>query len=127
MLYSYTRILAAFTRRSVSERVSHIFRSILSQSFIICIAETISALQAFRKRHADAVRVNHAQTSQPTTVDFAHYRSVLKNQAIIDEAGKLLKDFKPMSYDVSSYVKVIETFEVKAVSVGPGATSRYRY
>lgn len=88
-------------------------------------AETISALQAFRKRHADAVRVNHAQTTQLTTVDFAHYRSVLKNQAIVDEAEKLLKDFKPLSYDVSSYVKVIETFEAKAVSAG--TTSMYNY
>jgi len=92
-------------------------------------AETISALQAFRKRHSDAVRVNHVQTTQPTTVDFAHYRSVLKNQAIVDEAEKLLKDFKPMSYDASSYVKAIETFEAKAVSVGQclGATSMYSY
>jgi hypothetical protein len=80
-----------------------------------CNPETISALQAFRKRHSDAVRVQHAQSSQPTTVDFVHYRSVLKNTAIVDEAEKLLKTFKPVSYDVNAHVKAIETFEAKAV------------
>ncbi len=84
--------------------------------FTVCSnVETISALQAFRKRHADAVRVNYVQATQPTTIDFAHYRSVLKNQAIVDEAEKLLKGFKPVTYDVNAHIKAIETFEVKAV------------
>jgi hypothetical protein len=48
-------------------------------------------------------------------VDFAHYRSVLKNKAIVDEAEKLLKDFKPVTYDVNAHVNAIGTFEVKAV------------
>ncbi|KAF9535067.1 ATP synthase d subunit [Crepidotus variabilis] len=78
--------------------------------------ETISSLQAFRKRHADAVRISTNQSTQPTTVDFAHYRSVLKNQAVIDEAEKLVKDFKPVTYDVNAHVKAIETFEAKAVA-----------
>jgi F-type H+-transporting ATPase subunit d len=59
--------------------------------------------------------VRHAQSSQPTTVDFAHYRNTLKNTAIVDEAEKLLKDFKPVTYDVNAHVKAIETFEAKAV------------
>ncbi|KAJ2930221.1 hypothetical protein H1R20_g6852, partial [Candolleomyces eurysporus] len=78
--------------------------------------ETIAAVQAFRKRHADAQRLSNQYGSQPTTVDFAHYRSVLKNKAIVDEAEKLLKDFKPVTYDVSSTVKAIEAFEAKAVA-----------
>lgn len=73
-------------------------------------------MQAFRKRHADAQRLNAQYTSQPTTVDFAHYRSVLKNKAIVDEAEKLLKDFKPVTYDVNAQVKAIEAFEAQAVS-----------
>ncbi|KAJ2916487.1 hypothetical protein MD484_g3909, partial [Candolleomyces efflorescens] len=77
--------------------------------------ETIAAVQAFRKRHADAQRLSNQYSSQPTTVDFAHYRSVLKNKAIVDEAEKLLKDFKPVTYDVSSTIKAIEAFEAKAV------------
>jgi len=78
--------------------------------------ETVAALQAFRKRHADAQRIHGQLTSQPTTVDFSYYRSTLKNQNIINEAEKLLKDFKPVTYDVNAHVKAIEAFEEKAVS-----------
>jgi hypothetical protein len=48
-------------------------------------------------------------------VDLAHYRSVLKNKAVVDEAEKLLREFKPVTYDVNTHVKAIETFEAKAV------------
>ncbi|THV05356.1 ATP synthase d subunit [Dendrothele bispora CBS 962.96] len=78
--------------------------------------ETISALQAFRKRHSDAQLANGQYSQQPTTVDFAHYRSVLKNKAVVDELEKAFKDFKPVTYDVDSHVKAIESFESKAVS-----------
>ena len=50
-------------------------------------------------------------------MDIPHYRSVLKNKAIVDEADKIMKDFKPITYDVSSHLKAIETFKAKAVSV----------
>ncbi|KAL4241530.1 ATP synthase subunit d, mitochondrial [Abortiporus biennis] len=78
--------------------------------------ETVAALQAFRKRHMDAQRIQSTLASQPTTVDLEYYRSVLKNKAIVDEAEKLLKEFKPVTYDVSSHIKAIETFEAKAVA-----------
>jgi hypothetical protein len=78
-------------------------------------AETVAALQAFRKRHSDAQRISGQLNAQPTTVDVAHYRSVLKNKAIVDEAEKILRDFKPVTYDVDTHVKAIETFETKAV------------
>ncbi|KDR83516.1 hypothetical protein GALMADRAFT_235706 [Galerina marginata CBS 339.88] len=78
--------------------------------------ETISALQAFRKRHMEAQRLNHVYSNQPSSVSFDHYRSVLKNQAIVDEAEKTLKEFKPVTYDVNAHVKAIETFETKAVA-----------
>ncbi|KIK42983.1 hypothetical protein CY34DRAFT_741434 [Suillus luteus UH-Slu-Lm8-n1] len=77
--------------------------------------DTIAALQAFRKRHGDAQRVQSQYASQPTTVDLAHYRSVLKNKAIVDEAEKLLKEFKVVTYDATAHIKAIETFEAKAV------------
>ena len=63
----------------------------------------------------DAQRIHAQAAAAPTTVDLAHYRSVLKNKAIVDEAEKLLNDFKPVSYDVSAQIKAIETFESKAV------------
>ena len=50
------------------------------------------------------------------TVDFAHYRFTLKNQTIVDETEKILKD---VTYDVNTHVKPIETFEAKVVSFFP--------
>ena len=41
----------------------------------------------------------------------------MKNKAIVDEAEKILKDFKPVTYDVGAHLKAIEAFEVKAVSI----------
>ena len=81
------------------------------------LAETVATLQAFRKRHSEAQRISGQLNAQPTTVDLAHYRAVLKNKAIVDEAEKTLRDFKPVTYDVGTHVKAIETFETKAVSV----------
>ncbi|KAJ3554798.1 hypothetical protein NM688_g2921 [Phlebia brevispora] len=78
--------------------------------------ETVAALQAFRKRHGDAQRVHAQLNAQPSSVDFAYYRSILKNKAVVDEAEKLVKDFKPVTYDVSGHIKAIEAFEVKAVA-----------
>ncbi|KAF9036057.1 mitochondrial ATP synthase [Hymenopellis radicata] len=78
--------------------------------------ETIASLQAFRKRHGEAQRLNAQYASQPTTVDFAHYRSILKNTAVIDDAEKALKDFKPVTYDVGAHIKAIESFEAKALA-----------
>ncbi len=51
----------------------------------------------------------------PTTVDFAQYRSTLKNQAVVDEIERRFKAFKPVTYDVSRQIKAIEAFEVEAV------------
>ena len=80
-------------------------------------SETVAALQAFRKRHADAQRIHAHLSSQPATVDLSHYRSTLKNKAIVDDAEKLLNEFKPVTYDVNAHLKAIETFEVKAVGL----------
>ena len=86
---------------------------------MLASTETVAALQAFRKRHGDAQRVHGQLAAQPSTVDLAYYRSVLKNKAIVDEAEKIIKDFKPVTYDVSGHLKAIEAFEVKAVSSVP--------
>ena len=82
-------------------------------------SETVATLQAFRKRHSDAQRISGQLNAQPTTVDLAHYRSVLKNKGIVVEAEKILREFKPVTYDVSTHVKAIETFETKAVRFLP--------
>ncbi|KAI0733451.1 ATP synthase d subunit [Fomitopsis betulina] len=86
--------------------------------------ETVASLQAFRKRHADAQRIHAQAAAASTTVDLADYRSVLKNKAIVDEAEKLLGGFKPVTYDVSTQIKAIETFEAKAVAKAKETTEK---
>jgi hypothetical protein len=54
-------------------------------------------------------------SEQPQKVDFAHYRSILKNTAIVDEIEKHFSTFKPATYDVARQIKAIEAFETQAV------------
>jgi F-type H+-transporting ATPase subunit d len=77
--------------------------------------QTAASLQAFKKRSEDARRRVQALSEQPQTVDFSHYRSVLKNQAVVDEIEKYFSTFKPATYDVSRQIKAIEAFEAQAV------------
>ncbi|KAG5997994.1 ATP synthase d subunit [Claviceps spartinae] len=77
--------------------------------------QTVASLQAFKKRNEDARRKLQQLQEQPTTVDFAAYRSSLKNQAIVNEIEKRFTAFKPATYDVSRQIKAIEAFEVEAV------------
>jgi len=77
--------------------------------------KTTSALTSFRKRNVDAhTKLNALKTSR-TEVDFAYYRGILKNSAVIDQIEKAAKEFKPVTYDVSSILKGIESFESEAV------------
>ncbi|OCK82161.1 ATP synthase D chain, mitochondrial [Lepidopterella palustris CBS 459.81] len=76
---------------------------------------TANALSAFKKRNDDARRKLALLAEQPQTVDFAHYRSVLKNTAVIDEIEKSFNSFKPATYDVGRQIKAIEAFEAQAI------------
>ncbi|KAE8349115.1 ATP synthase D chain, mitochondrial [Aspergillus coremiiformis] len=77
--------------------------------------QTAASLQAFKKRNDDARRKVQLLSEQPQTIDFAHYRKVLKNQAIIDQIENQFKTFKPATYDVSRQLKAIDAFEAQAV------------
>ncbi|KAF1949221.1 NAC-domain-containing protein [Byssothecium circinans] len=77
--------------------------------------QTAAALQAFKKRNDDARRKVTLLQEQPQTVNFAQYRSVLKNTAIVDEIEKSFNAFKPQTYDVNRQIKAIEAFEAQAV------------
>ena len=83
-----------------------------------CSTETLAALSAFRKRATDAAVQNSLllEAKKSGAVDFAHYRSVLKNTAVIDEIENSLKSFKPVASDAQADIKAIEAFEAKAVS-----------
>lgn len=77
--------------------------------------QTVSSLQAFKKRNDDARRKLQQLSEQQTTVDFSQYRSTLKNQAVVDEIEKRFKAFKPVTYDVGRQLKAIDAFEAEAV------------
>jgi len=78
--------------------------------------ETVASLQAFRKRHTEAQRIHSQYATQATSVNIEHYRSVLKNQAVVDEAERILREFKPATYDVNEHIRAIEAFESKAIA-----------
>lgn len=75
----------------------------------------MASLQAFKKRNDDVRRKVQLLSDLPTQIDFAHYRSVLKNQAIVDEIEKRFTAFKPATYDLNRQLKAIEAFEVEAI------------
>ncbi|KZF20798.1 putative ATP synthase subunit D, mitochondrial [Xylona heveae TC161] len=77
--------------------------------------QTATALQSFKKRNDDARRKVQTLSEQPQTVDFAKYRSLLKNQAVVDEIENHFKSFQPVTYDVSRQIKAIEAFEAQAI------------
>lgn len=77
--------------------------------------QTVASLQAFKKRNEDARRRVQLLSEQPQKVDFSHYRSILKNTAVVDEIEKYFSTFKPATYDVARQIKAIETFETQAI------------
>ncbi|KAI9823462.1 MAG: ATP synthase d subunit [Thelocarpon impressellum] len=77
--------------------------------------QTAASLQAFKKRNDDARRRVALLSDQPQQVDFQHYRSILKNQAVIDEIESQAKSHKPATYDVGRQIKAIEAFETQAI------------
>ncbi|OBA21394.1 mitochondrial ATP synthase [Metschnikowia bicuspidata var. bicuspidata NRRL YB-4993] len=76
---------------------------------------TASSLTAFKKRNDEAKKEHLALAEKSTQVDFAYYKSVLKNQAVVAEVEKAVSGFKPVTYDVSKTLKTIDIFEQKAV------------
>lgn len=76
---------------------------------------TAASLNAFKKRYDDAKKTNIALKEHTADVDFAHYKSVLKNAKVISEVEAAVKAYKPVTYDVSKNLKNIEIFEQKAV------------
>ena len=77
--------------------------------------QTATALANFKKRNDDAKRKIQILSDAPQSIDFQHYRSILKNQSVIDEIENHFKTFKPATYDVSRQIKAIEAFETEAV------------
>lgn len=77
--------------------------------------ETVAALQAFRKRNDEARRVVSALKEQKTDINFEHYRKILKNKSIVNEAENALRAFEPAKIDLTTQMRAVETIEAKAV------------
>ncbi|EPY51630.1 F0-ATPase subunit D [Schizosaccharomyces cryophilus OY26] len=78
-------------------------------------ASTASAVANFRSRHAQAAGRLGTLKEQATTVDFAFYRQVLRNQEIVNRIESSMKSFKPVKINLASQLKAIDAFEGKAV------------
>jgi F-type H+-transporting ATPase subunit d len=87
-------------------------------------AETITELQAFRARHSNASNKNAAIKASIPALDLSAYKAVLKDQRAIDVAEKTLSSFKPVTYDVSKWNAVVESFEGKAVAAAKETVSK---
>ncbi|CAK4031479.1 ATP synthase D chain, mitochondrial [Lecanosticta acicola] len=76
---------------------------------------TANALSNFKARNDAARRKVQQLSEQPQTVDFSHYKQILKNQDIVNDLEKQFKSFQPKKYDVQRQIKAIEAFEAQAV------------
>lgn len=78
--------------------------------------KTATQLSSFKKRNDEARRKLFELQSQPTTVDFEHYRSTLKNTEVVEKIEKFFKSYKPVTVNVSKQLSTIEAFESQALS-----------
>ncbi|AQZ16434.1 ATP7 (YKL016C) [Zygosaccharomyces parabailii] len=78
--------------------------------------KTAAELSSFKKRNDEARRVLFELKSQPVDVDFSHYRSILKNTAVVDKIEQSVKAFQPATVDTSKQLSTIDAFESQALS-----------
>ncbi|SCU95742.1 LAMI_0F03576g1_1 [Lachancea mirantina] len=77
--------------------------------------KTATQLTSFKKRNDEVRRKLFELQSQSTEVDFAHYRSVLKNSDVVNQIETHFKSYKPVTVDVSKQLSTIEAFESQAL------------
>ncbi|AAS51131.1 ACL097Cp [Eremothecium gossypii ATCC 10895] len=77
--------------------------------------KTAAQLTQFKKRNDEARRRLFELESQPAEVDFAHYRAVLKNTAVVDQIEASCRAYRPVTVDVSKQISSLEAFEAQAV------------
>ncbi|KAG7809204.1 hypothetical protein KL921_003201 [Ogataea angusta] len=77
--------------------------------------QTAAALTSFKKRNDEAKRVLFELKQQPSSVDFAFYKSTLKNSAIVDKIQSDVAKFTPSKANLSKQLNLIESFEAKAL------------
>lgn len=76
---------------------------------------TVQQLSSFKKRNDEARHnlLELQQVNQP--VDFDYYRSVLKNQQVVDDIQKLYKSYKPVVINSKEQIDIINNFEKHAI------------
>ncbi|ODV97690.1 hypothetical protein PACTADRAFT_47559 [Pachysolen tannophilus NRRL Y-2460] len=77
--------------------------------------QTASALTSFKKRNDEARRILYELKEESTEVAFDHYKSVLKNQDIVNKIEKDFKSFTPIKANLTKQLNLIESFESKAI------------
>ncbi|KAJ9096362.1 hypothetical protein QFC21_005183 [Naganishia friedmannii] len=86
--------------------------------------ETLTELGAFRARHAAAAAKNASLKASIPEVDLARYKSILKDQRAVEQAQKVLSEFKPVSYDVAKFTSAIDAFEGRAVEAAKATVNK---
>ncbi|GMM28172.1 F1F0 ATP synthase subunit D [Martiniozyma asiatica (nom. inval.)] len=86
--------------------------------------QTATELTAFKKRNDEAKKVLFNLKQQSTEVDFATFSSKLKNGEIVSKIQKDLSSFKASQVDLSKQLKVIESFEAKAIENAKATESK---
>lgn len=78
--------------------------------------KTAAELSSFKKRNDEARRQLQELQQQPAAVDFSHYRSVLKNSAVIDQLESYCQGYKPVTVDAGKQVATIAAFQEHAMA-----------
>ncbi|KAJ3294499.1 ATP synthase d subunit [Borealophlyctis nickersoniae] len=86
--------------------------------------ETVAAINAFRRRHMDLTKTVADLKEANTSIDFEHYRRILKNQKVVAEAEKAFKSFTPATYDLAEQLRIIKEQESKAVSAAEATAQK---
>lgn len=75
--------------------------------------KTATQLSGFKKRNDEARRrvLELEQQKKQTQVDFAHYKSVLQNNAVVDEIQGHVRSYKPVVADIAKQLESLKAFE----------------
>eukprot|EP00842_Homolaphlyctis_polyrhiza_P003864 jgi/Hompol1/4479/HPOL_003674-RA len=88
--------------------------------------DTVAAVNAFRRRHGELAKVVADLKEHQVAIDFARYRSTLKNQKVVDEAEKAFKSFKPATYDLAEQLRIIKEKETLAVAAAQKTATKIK-
>ncbi|KAI8826559.1 uncharacterized protein EV422DRAFT_490627 [Fimicolochytrium jonesii] len=78
--------------------------------------DTLAAVNAFRRRHIELTKTVADLKDHATVIDFNHYRSVLKNSKVVDDAERAFTSFKPATYDLREQIRALDAQQQKAVA-----------